>query len=96
MAKRFAAGVSAWAAHLAFASVAALVLASAGQPLQTDDAWWHLALGRALNGLLYGKKPTDPLTYAVIAATLALVALVATAIPARRATRSDPVNALRA
>ena len=55
-----------------------------------------LALGRALDGLLYGTKPTDPVTYAVIAATLALVALLATAIPARRATRSDPVNALRA
>jgi putative ABC transport system permease protein len=55
-----------------------------------------LALGRALDGLLYGTKPTDPVTYAVIAVTLALVALVATAIPARRAIRSDPVNALRA
>src|SRR6185503_2896540 len=34
-----------------------------------------LALARVLNGLLYGTKPTDPLTYAVIAATLAVVAL---------------------
>lgn len=37
----------AWLAHLAFAGVAGLVLASAAQPLQTDDLWWHLALGRA-------------------------------------------------
>jgi putative ABC transport system permease protein len=55
-----------------------------------------LALGRALDGLLYGTRPTDPLTYAVIAAMLAIVALLATAIPARRATRTDPVDALRA
>jgi putative ABC transport system permease protein len=55
-----------------------------------------LALGRALDGLLFGTRPTDPLTYGVIAATLAVVALLATAIPARRATRSDPVDALRA
>jgi len=33
--------------HAAFAIVAALLLAAAAQPLQTDDAWWHLALGRA-------------------------------------------------
>ena len=55
-----------------------------------------LAFGRALEGLLYGTKPTDPVTYAIIATMLALVALLATAIPARRATRSDPVTALRA
>jgi predicted permease len=55
-----------------------------------------LALGRALEGLLYGTKPTDPVTYAVIAGTLALVALLASAIPARRATKADPVDALRA
>jgi ABC-type antimicrobial peptide transport system permease subunit len=55
-----------------------------------------LALGRVLDGLLYGTRPTDPLTYAVIAAMLAIVALLATAIPARRATRADPVDALRA
>jgi hypothetical protein len=33
--------------HLAFAVLAALLLVAAGQPLFTDDAWWHLALGRA-------------------------------------------------
>ena len=55
-----------------------------------------LALGRALEGLLYGTRPTDPVTYAVIAAILAVVSLLASAIPARRATRSDPVDALRA
>ncbi|HZI30174.1 MAG TPA: ABC transporter permease [Gemmatimonadaceae bacterium] len=55
-----------------------------------------LALGRALDQLLYGTKPTDPVTYAVIAATLALVALLASAIPALRAMKADPVDALRA
>jgi putative ABC transport system permease protein len=55
-----------------------------------------LGLARLLTGLLYGTKPTDPVTYAVIAATLALTALLASALPARRATKADPVDALRA
>ena len=54
-----------------------------------------LALSRALRGLLFGTTPTDPLTYIVIAVTLAVVALLASALPARRATRADPVAALR-
>jgi putative ABC transport system permease protein len=54
-----------------------------------------LALARVLDGLLYGTKPTDPATYVVIASLLAVVALVASAVPARRASRSDPVRALR-
>jgi predicted permease len=55
-----------------------------------------LALARMLDGLLYGTTPTDPVTYIVIAVTLAVVALLASAVPARRATRADPVSALRA
>jgi putative ABC transport system permease protein len=55
-----------------------------------------LAIGRALDGLLYGIEPTDPVTYVVIASTLALVALFASALPARRATKADPASALRA
>lgn len=54
-----------------------------------------LALARVLDGLIYGISPTDPATYAVIAATLAVVALLASAVPARRATKADPVSALR-
>ena len=40
-------GLSGALAHLAFAAAAALLLVAAGQPIFTDDAWWHLALGRA-------------------------------------------------
>ena len=55
-----------------------------------------LALARVLKGLLYGITPTDPVTYVAIAVLLALVALAASALPARRATKADPVSALRA
>lgn len=49
----------------------------------------------ALAALLYGVTATDPLTFGVTAALLALVALLAMWIPARRASRVDPVEALR-
>jgi predicted permease len=54
-----------------------------------------LALSRLLRGLLFGVPPTDVVTYVGVSALLVAVALIASYGPARRATRIDPMTALR-
>ena len=54
-----------------------------------------IGIARALTGLLFGVRPVDPLTYAAMALLLGASALVACYLPARRATRVDPMVALR-
>jgi putative ABC transport system permease protein len=54
-----------------------------------------LVLTRFLSSLLYGVNPADPLTFVVVPLILVVVAVTASYIPARRATRVDPMVALR-
>jgi predicted permease len=55
-----------------------------------------LAATRLMKSLLFEISPTDPVTYAAVAATLVAAALLASYVPARRATRIAPLDALRA
>jgi putative ABC transport system permease protein len=70
----------------------ALALVAAGVVLGAAAA---LALGSVMQSLLFEVSPRDPGTMTAIAAGLALVGIVASIVPARRATRVDPLVALR-
>jgi putative ABC transport system permease protein len=70
----------------------ALVLMAVGVAIGTAGA---LALARVMAGLLYEVRPTDAATFAGAALLLALLAVAASLIPAWRATRVDPLVALR-
>jgi putative ABC transport system permease protein len=52
-------------------------------------------VARTMGSLLFGLSPADPLTFVGVPLVLALVVLLATWVPARRAVGMDPVNALR-
>ena len=70
-----------------------MMLAAAGVTIGLAAA---LAMRRGIAALLYGVSPADPLTSAGTAALLLAVALLACYMPARRATKVDPLTALRA
>jgi putative ABC transport system permease protein len=67
-------------------------LASAGVLLGLAGA---VAIGRVLESLLFEVQPTDPVTFIAVALLLTAVALLACAVPARRASNLDPMDALR-
>jgi predicted permease len=71
----------------------ALWLVSGGVALGGTAA---AVVSRLVRGFLYEISPTDPAVFAIVALLLVLVALVATMVPARRASRADPLVALRA
>jgi putative ABC transport system permease protein len=68
-------------------------LAAAGLAIGLVASW---VLTPVLRSWLYEIEPTDPLTFIGVALVLGVIALVATAVPARRATKVDPVLAMRA
>jgi putative ABC transport system permease protein len=54
-----------------------------------------LVLARFIQGILYGVSSNDPITLGIVVLVLALAGLLACLLPALRATRTDPIKALR-
>jgi ABC-type lipoprotein release transport system permease subunit len=54
-----------------------------------------LALSRLLQNLIFEVSPFDPLTFVSVGCSIVIVAMLACYLPAQRATRSDPMTALR-
>jgi putative ABC transport system permease protein len=69
-----------------------MLLAAGGITAGVAGAW---VVTKYLSSLLFGVRPTDPMTFALVPLLLAAVALVACLLPARRATKVDPMVALR-
>ncbi len=88
---RMALGASA-AAVVGLVARQSLVLMAVGLLLGLAGG---VAVGFGMRGMLFGTSPADPLTLASVTGLLIVVALVATAIPAWRASRIDPVMALK-
>jgi predicted permease len=78
--------------------VAGLIAREGGLPVIAGLALGlalSISLARYLSSVLYGVRPRDPLTLAGVSLVLLLVAAIAIALPARRAARTDPMEALR-
>jgi ABC-type antimicrobial peptide transport system permease subunit len=84
------------------ASAAQIARSVIGEGMRTTGAGLSIglalaaALTRLIESMLFGIRPLDPLSYAIAALVLSLVALCACVLPARRATQVDPLVALRA
>jgi ABC-type antimicrobial peptide transport system permease subunit len=72
---------------------ASLTVAVAGTAVGLFGAFWT---SRILTRFLFGVEPTDPLTYSTVGLFLVVVCLAASYVPARRISRVNPVEALRA